>query len=157
MYLKLTLVALLIFMLVYRYTPTIEGLTLNANDPMINELKQQLAVMFDGTVKYDGVLAKLNDTPNLFSLIQVRPGDKSYTINKKTIYLCLRDEHNNYYNKNMLIYVFLHEIAHVLSVSINHTDEFREIFGALLSKATDMNIYDPRIPVVLDYCNTPIE
>ena len=39
---------------------------------------------------------------------------------KQKVYLCLKDENNEYYNDNMLIYVALHELAHVLCDEIGH-------------------------------------
>jgi hypothetical protein len=79
-------------------------------------------------------------------------GNKSYTINKKKIYLCLRDEKNEYYNENMLMYVAIHELAHVLCDEIGHTDKFHRIFKQLLYKAQKMGIYDASQPIVRNYC-----
>jgi hypothetical protein len=80
-------------------------------------------------------------------------GDKSYTINKERVYLCLKDEHNQYYPLNMLIYVLAHELSHVISRSIGHTDEFHAIFEQLLVELTDAGIYDPSQEILTDYCH----
>lgn len=87
------------------------------------------------------------------SKMNFRKGSKSYTINKEIIYLCIYDENGNYYDNNMMIYVALHEVAHVLCKSIGHTDEFRSIFENLLNIAEKKGIYDPKSPLVNDYCN----
>ena len=79
-------------------------------------------------------------------------GEKSYTLNKEDIFLCLKDENDKYYEDNMLIYVLLHEVAHSICPEIGHTDLFKEIFDALLDKATEMKIYDKNIPVIKNYC-----
>lgn len=79
-------------------------------------------------------------------------GEKSYTINKKRVYLCLRDADNNYYPKNMLAYVLLHELAHVKCDEIGHTEKFHTIFNQLLQTAIANNLYDPNIPIIRDYC-----
>ena len=79
-------------------------------------------------------------------------GNKSYTINKQKVYLCLKDENNDYYDDNMLVYVALHELAHVLCDEIGHTQKFKNIFEDLLVKATNMGIYDSNIPPIIDYC-----
>jgi hypothetical protein len=79
-------------------------------------------------------------------------GDKSYTINKEKVFMCLKDENNEYYNKNMLIYVALHEIAHALNDEIGHTEKFHKIFDELLERATELEIYDPSIPPIPNYC-----
>ncbi len=79
-------------------------------------------------------------------------GDKSYTINKEKVFMCLKDENNEYYSKNMLIYVALHEIAHALNDEIGHTEKFHKIFDELLERATELEIYDPSIPPIPNYC-----
>lgn len=78
--------------------------------------------------------------------------NKSYTTNKKKVHLCLKDEKGDYYHENMLLYVGLHELAHVKCDEIGHTDKFHKIFQQLLDKAADIGIYDPSIPIVQNYC-----
>ena len=85
------------------------------------------------------------------SNINIERDNKSYTVNKKDMFLCLKDEHGEYYNKNMLLYVAIHELAHVLSKSVGHTDEFYKINDKLLDKATEMGIYNPSIPLIMNY------
>jgi hypothetical protein len=84
--------------------------------------------------------------------LRIFEDNKSYTINKKRVYLCLKDHNNNYYPMNMLMYVAIHELAHVLCNEVGHTPKFQNIFKQLLSKAQSLGIYDPNIPVVRDYC-----
>jgi hypothetical protein len=79
-------------------------------------------------------------------------GNKSYTINKKKIYLCLKDENNEYYDFNMLIYVAIHELSHVLCDEIGHTPKFNQIFQDNLFKAEQLGIYDSNKPVISNYC-----
>ena len=52
----------------------------------------------------------------------------------------------------MLIYDFAHEVSHVLSVSIGHTEEFHGIFEDLLVELTDAGIYDPSQEIITNYC-----
>jgi len=106
-------------------------------DPMIKQLKDTLSVIF----------------PDIKDIKIYESEGKSYTINKEKVYLCIRDENNQYYNKNMLLYVLLHEYAHVLNTSIGHNEEFQEIFDNVLNKAIEAGIYNPSIPTVDDYCN----
>ena len=49
--------------------------------------------------------------------------------------MCLKDSDGNYYDDNSLMFVLLHEIAHVICKSIGHTDEFHKIFEDLLKEA----------------------
>lgn len=85
--------------------------------------------------------------------LQLYKGDKSYTINKQKIFLCLYDENNEYYPLNMLVYVTLHEMAHLLNKKdVGHTPEFHRIFDELLAKATALNVFNPDIPIIKNYC-----
>lgn len=94
------------------------------------------------------------------SKINLRQAAKSYTLNKKDMYLCLNNERGDYFNKNMLMYVALHELGHVLCPSIGHTEEWYGIFMNLLDQAANEGIYDPTIPTVKDYqnrCSLPVK
>ena len=107
-----------------------------SNDPMLHQLR-------------DLILPICPEAKDL----KLFKGEKSYTINKEKIYLCLKDENDSYYSTNMLVYVLLHEIAHMRNKSdIGHTKNFYDIFNDLLSKAKERGIYDPDIPPVEDYC-----
>ena len=85
--------------------------------------------------------------------LTLQQGAKSYSINKRQIYLCLKDEHGKYYGMNMLMYVALHELAHCMCDEIGHTDKFHEIFDHLLEMAHDRDVYDKTIQPVSSYCN----
>ena len=81
--------------------------------------------------------------------LEIYKGNKSYIIDKKKIYLCLKDENKQYYNTNYLVYVLLHELAHYLNKDeVGHTENFHKIFEELLSKAGSRGIYDKDIPMV---------
>ncbi len=113
----------------------------------VHEYYQQLDPMLD---KIKMNLLPLHPKVKQISLFE---GKRSYTINKKRIYICLRDENNEYYNFNMLMYVAIHELAHVVCNEIGHTEKFYNIFRKLLQKAEHLKIYDPKIPIIKDYCN----
>lgn len=84
--------------------------------------------------------------------ISYNRGKKSYTINKEKMFLCLYDEKGKYYDKNMLIYVTLHELAHVFNPSIGHTQLFHETFEKILKQAEKVGVYNPNIKPIHDYC-----
>lgn len=91
----------------------------------------------------------------IISDLRIYKGEKSYTINKQKIFLCLHDSNGDYYPLNMLIYVLLHEVAHILNdKDIGHTAAFHTKFDELLDKATSIGIYNPSIPVIQNYCNS---
>ena len=105
------------------------------DDPILVEIKDQMRVCF----------------PEIDNTILLK-GKKSYTINKKRIHLCLKDEKGEYYDKNMLMYVTIHELAHVKCTEVGHTDKFYEIFNNLLDKASKCGVYDRTKPLIKDYC-----
>lgn len=80
-------------------------------------------------------------------------GNKSFTINKKDVYICMRDKNGKYYDRNFLIFVILHEISHAMCDEIGHTSKFIEIFEKNLDKAAKMGIYDPMKKKIENYCN----
>jgi hypothetical protein len=85
--------------------------------------------------------------------IPLRIGDSAYTENKEVITLCLTDpDTNTYYDINTIMYVALHELAHVISSSQGHGDEFKKNFADLLKKGAELGIYDPRKPIPAQYC-----
>lgn len=91
------------------------------------------------------------DDPDIQGL-KLYKGDKSYTLNKEKIFLCMKDENGEYYNTNMLIYVLLHEIAHVKNHTVGHDENFQRIFDGLLKEAKKRKVYDDTIPPVSNYC-----
>lgn len=105
------------------------------NDPKLYHLRSQLKQLHDIVDE----LVFLEDK-------------KSYTINKKKIYLCLRDENGDYYHDNMLTFVAIHELAHVLCDEIGHTPKFEKIFNELLDQASSLGLYDPSIAPTSNYC-----
>lgn len=105
------------------------------SDPILHEIRENLMLL----------------TPRAESL-KFYTDNKSYTLNKQKVYLCLKDENHDYYPMNMLMYVAIHELAHVLCDEIGHTPKFHAIFANLLQQATQIGIYDPTIPVIQNYC-----
>lgn len=120
-------------------------------DPKLHELKGMLKPMFDSP--FNGPLLSQNSKTNsVLDKIGLYKGEKSYTINKSKIFLCLRDANGEYYSNNTLIFVLLHEIAHVLCVEEHHTPLFQEILDELIHKAVQYDLYDPSNPVEDNYC-----
>ena len=77
----------------------------------------------------------------------------SYSINKgEKIVLCLRtkDGTNTLIDINTLMFVVLHEIAHVMTISIGHTPEFWSNFKFILKTSVNIDIYNK-----IDYSKDP--
>lgn len=77
----------------------------------------------------------------------------AYSENKgEKIAFCLDSEKgsNKLIDENTLMFVGIHEISHVATESVGHTDEFWKNFKFLLEQAVAMNIYTP-----IDYKKNP--
>ncbi len=91
------------------------------------------------------------------------PGGRhtSYTVNKGDhMYMCIRerDEDNRLIDDNTLMFVALHELAHVMTKSIGHETDFKENFRLLLKHAQKRGYYK-YVPYHLKpkkYCGTQI-
>ena len=75
---------------------------------------------------------------------------------KKTIYLRVRDGNGVPYDINTLVYVCLHEVAHIIcevhdTESGTHSPEFYKIFDKLIDIGTEKEIFNPSIPLHKDF------
>lgn len=72
----------------------------------------------------------------------------AYSENKgEKIAICLNEskyDNDDLIDNNTLMFVAIHELAHVASISIGHTDEFWNNFKFLLQEAEKINIYKPK-------------
>jgi len=76
--------------------------------------------------------------------------DAAYVINKQYMSICLVNfcdstkcsNINSLENLNLLAYVGIHELAHIMSEEIGHSSEFRTNFRFLLNYAKNINYYD---------------
>lgn len=78
----------------------------------------------------------------------------SYTINKGDLMaLCLRHKNKDhpFHDFNTLLFVIIHEMAHIASVSEGHNEEFIKNFKFLLTEANALGYYNP-----VNYKNNPI-
>ena len=89
-----------------------------------------------------------------YATIPLAEGNSAYTDNKTSITLCLRDpaKPSYEYDKNTMMYVSLHELAHMITRSHGHGPEFKSNFSALLKKAADKGVYDPKKAIPENYC-----
>lgn len=121
------------------------------NDEKLLELKSVFEKFFANQEKWEGPLEVLN-RKDIMKEITLYRGEKSYTINKQNVYICLKDPEGQYYSDNTLYYVIAHEISHAICDEIGHTDKFNAIFKALLIKLESAGIYNSSIPITQDYC-----
>ena len=67
----------------------------------------------------------------------------SYSVNKgESVYFCLRQRENDkLVNENIMMFVALHEMSHMITQDIGHTPEFWNNFGWLLKEAESQKLY----------------
>ena len=76
--------------------------------------------------------------------------DAAFVINKQYMSICLVNfcdtkkcgNINSEANLNLLAYVGIHELAHIMSLETEHGAEFRNNFKFLLDYSKDINYYD---------------
>jgi hypothetical protein len=114
-------------------------------------LARQSVLLIDNlSKKYpsnDGV-SRLKEKFNPEKIIEAEheANSTSYTINKgEMIHLCLRNKNNHktLHDKNLLMFVIIHELAHIMSQSIGHNAEFYQNFQFLLKESVKFGIYTP--------------
>jgi hypothetical protein len=81
--------------------------------------------------------------------------DTAYTINKgETVAVCLttRDSAEHIYDLNTLMFVMIHELAHVGVDSVGHDEKFKKFFTYLLKTSIDHDVW-----IYQDYTVAPVE
>lgn len=93
-----------------------------------------------------------NYNPNTLSESSIDSQYTSFTINKgEKMVLCLRNTDNKLIDLNTLMYVYVHELAHIATLQIGHIDEFWTNFKFMLNEAVQMGIYE-----IVDYSKVNI-
>ena len=68
----------------------------------------------------------------------------SYSVNKgEKLVFCIRqkDEKESLVDENTITFVSIHELAHIMTKSVGHTEEFWDNFKRLLKEAIEANLY----------------
>jgi len=89
-------------------------------------------------------LIKKRFKPNNISETPEHSKNTSYSVNKgEKLVFCIRpkDKKQELHEVNLLMFVAIHELAHVGSVSIGHNDEFYDNFVFLLKEAVEIGAY----------------
>jgi len=76
-----------------------------------------------------------------------------YIINKNTLHICLRNKNGQFINKyNKIYFVVMHELAHMITKSVGHTDEYWNNYKLIIKTAIKHNLYKYK-----DYYNNPVK
>ena len=85
----------------------------------------------------------------------------AYSVNKgEQIVFCLRSKRTNQFvDENVLMYVAVHELAHIYSIDVGHTKNFWRNFKFLLQQSVNAKVYTAvnfkKNPV--EYCGVEIK
>lgn len=101
---------------------------------------------------------KQNYNPYMISEAAVDPRYTTYTVDKQNMHICLRTRNaeEKVYDMNTLMYVVLHESAHLANYSpdgsaiIGHGSEFKMVFKFLVEQSIKLGLYN-----YIDYANIP--
>jgi hypothetical protein len=96
-------------------------------------------------------------TPDVFVENDMASPDTSYSENKgQKIVVCLRDKTNApqypLIDQNTVMFVMLHEMAHLMTETIGHTSEFWTNFKRILADAIQVGIYQEE-----NYAQRPVK
>jgi hypothetical protein len=117
----------------------------------VEKLIKHLVINFKDSDKYYFIKKlKENYSPSVLSEAAIDARYTTYTINKEEMHICLRtrDTNEDIYDINLLMYVVLHELAHLCNYDKNgyaiqgHGEEFRTIFKFLVIESIKLNIYE---------------
>ncbi len=95
------------------------------------------------------VLLKKNFKPESHRFFESTPDEEhtSYSVNKgEAVHMCLRQrggQSETLVNENVLMFVALHEMAHMITPTIGHDAQFWNNFGWLLEQAETLGVYTP--------------
>ena len=128
---------------------------------LVNKLYEQRDSIKD-IEKRNGIKRlKKNFNPN--NVVESSNGNKytSYSINKgEKIVFCIRSKtpDQKLVDLNTMMFVAIHELAHLMSKSVGHTKEFWDNMKFLLKKGIEMDIYTKQDfnSIPKEYCGTMI-
>jgi hypothetical protein len=131
---------------------------LNESADTLAEINRRITVLIEHLViKYNNddtkmyFIKKLKENYNsgILSEAAIDKRYTTYTIDKKDMHICLRtrDDHERLYDINLLMYVILHELAHLCNYTPfgepihGHGIEFKKIFRLLVQEGVNIGIY----------------
>ena len=126
---------------------------------LLSKVRMRLSKLVDKfTEKYGDSDERVNLMRKRFQSHELREAlpkgnQTSYSVNKgERIVLCLRGKGKteSLADVNTIVFVALHEMAHVMTISVGHKPEFWDNFRFILAHAIQWKLYTP-----VDYKNDP--
>ena len=144
--------------------------TTGSNNKTYYTRKNQADIAVEQLVKIDDFLLKLNKLlveehpehiliqkklKKPITLKELPDNSKhiAYTVNKNNMYICLRDKSGKFENQyNRVYFVVMHELAHIITKSVGHTEEYWDNYRLILKTAIDNGLYEYK-----NYYEEPVE
>lgn len=101
------------------------------------------------------MLRNFDADPSRFSESTPDASYTSYSVNKgEKVYMCLRqrNEREELVDENIIMFVALHELAHIGTSEVGHTRLFWNNFAWLLKRAEELQVYE-----YTDFAAHPVE
>ena len=124
----------------------------------VNNKMQKLVIYCNKKYPNKKSIIKLVEGYNPKKIYETLPTSEytAYSENKgEKIAFCLnrdKNDNNNLIDPNTLMFVAIHELAHVASTSVGHNDEFWKNFKFLLGVAEEIGVYKQ-----IDYKKKPVK
>ena len=138
----------------------------------LRKLVKYLVNKYKNDAQYKERVMRLQKKFNSENIREASPDSKytSYSINKgEELHFCIRPKKGSnkkifdFHKLNTLMFVAIHELAHIMSKTYGHNEEFRENFVFLLDNASKCGIYEKtdyrknKTPFCgMDITNTPL-
>ena len=144
--------------------------TTGSNNKIYFTRKNQANIAVEKLVKIDNFLLKLNKLlveehpdhiliqkklkkPIILKELPDKSKHIAYIVNKNNMYICLRDKSGKFEEQyNRVYFVVMHELAHVITKSVGHTDEYWNNYRLILKTAIDNGLYEYK-----NYYEEPVE
>lgn len=115
------------------------------NNSKINKYNYQFSSTLGPKELNEGIkrLEKNFNKKSVYENRQFSEGNTSFSVNKgERIIFCIRQKDGTLCDINTMMFVAIHECAHLMAVSIGHTTEFWDYMRFLLKESIKCNIYD---------------
>lgn len=135
---------------------------------LLSKIRNRLQKIVDSCVKKSGKENNSYNKQNIEDINRMKknfrpdnitessPNNKytSYSVNKgQKIVFCIRSKENNkLVDINTMMFVAIHELAHLMTKSIGHKPEFWDNMRFLLEEAIELKLYEKQ-----DFNNSPVE
>ena len=105
------IICILVFLCVvsYNFHNSVKEMYVDDDNEIFKEIKNRIK-------QVSPVLAK----------IPIKSSNKTYILDKSVIYLCVKDDYTHTHDIDTVMIAYVHELAHSISESIGHEEEFQK-------------------------------